>query len=141
MIWFWIHLFLTLYMVGLIWFVQVVHYPLMRVVPADTWLEYEQKHTLRTGWVTAPPMVGELATGVLLFWMMDLPVWVGWLNLISILSLWASTFFIQVPLHSRLSREYHSESIHQLVRTNWLRTFVWTLRGVGLSVLAWSLVG
>ena len=63
-----LHLAATLFMVGLIWFVQVVHYPLMGSVGRPEFVAYERKHTRRTAWVVGPPMLIELATGILLLW-------------------------------------------------------------------------
>jgi hypothetical protein len=48
--WFQVHAFATLFMCGLAWFVQVVHYPLMARVGEPQWSEYERAHgTRRTG--------------------------------------------------------------------------------------------
>ncbi|MEM9735245.1 MAG: hypothetical protein AAF908_01395, partial [Pseudomonadota bacterium] len=47
---------------------------------------------------------------------------------------WASTFFVQVPLHGKLERGHDATLVRRLVMTNWLRTFLWTARGV-LAVL------
>jgi len=126
-----IHLLLSLYMLGLIWFVQVVHYPLMGKVGAADFVHYERAHTRLASWVTAPPMLGELASGFLLLsWNSQELFW--WLNAVGIGIIWASTFFLQVPLHSALSQEFDLGVQRRLVRTNWLRTLVWTLRALGL---------
>jgi hypothetical protein len=46
----------TLAMVGLIWFVQVVHYPLFGKVGVVGFHDYEQSHQQRAGLVVAPLM-------------------------------------------------------------------------------------
>ena len=56
-----IHAGATLYMTGLIWFVQVVHYPLMARVGEDGFAEYEKHHQRLTTWVVAPPMAAGTA--------------------------------------------------------------------------------
>ena len=48
----------TLFMVGLVWFVQVVHYPLFGRVGEDEFVAYSRL----TGWVVGPPMLLEAAT-------------------------------------------------------------------------------
>ena len=50
-----LHAASTLSMVGLIWFVQVVHYPLFARVEQG-FIAYEQIHQQRTTWVVAPLM-------------------------------------------------------------------------------------
>ncbi len=124
------HLGFTLYMTGVIWFVQVVHYPLMGKVGAEYFVDYENSHTLLTTYVVGPQMMIELITAVLLLFMMkELNTW-WWINLALVLVVWASTFFIQVPLHNALSQAF-DENLHQkLVNSNWIRTVVWTGRAV-----------
>jgi hypothetical protein len=61
-----LHAAATLSMTGLIWFVQVVHYPLMARVGRVGFADYEAAHTRRTTWVVAPPMLIEGFTAVVL---------------------------------------------------------------------------
>ena len=62
----WLHLAGTLVMVGVIWYVQLVHYPLMARVNPVGFPEFHREHTRRTGWVVIGPMLVEAATAVLL---------------------------------------------------------------------------
>jgi hypothetical protein len=45
----------TLFMTGVIWFVQVVHYPLMARVGAAGFPDYEAAHARLTGYVVVGP--------------------------------------------------------------------------------------
>ena len=125
-------------MTGLIWFVQVVHYPLMAAVGEDHFVAYELAHTQRTTLVVMPVMLLELATAAaLIFWNVGgnlSNTWL-WVNLIGLGLIWASTFFIQVPLHGQLSAQHSGAAIQQLVNTNWIRTFLWTARSALLLFL------
>ncbi len=130
------HLAATLFMTGVIWFVQIVHYPLFRLVGDEFFARYEQAHTFWTTWVVAPPMLTELATAVLLLF--DKPKGISggilWLNLALLLVIWLSTAFLQVPCHQRLGQGF-DEAVHRwLVATNWIRTFCWTARS---GLLLW----
>lgn len=126
-----VHAFATLWMVGLIWFVQVVHYPLMARVPAEAFAAYERAHTARTVWVTAPLMLLELGTaGALaaLFWdELNRSLLIAGALLVGVV--WVSTFGVQVPLHRRLERGKDDAAIRRLVGSNWVRTVAWSLRG------------
>jgi hypothetical protein len=126
------HLAATLFMVGVIWFVQVVHYPLMAGVGRAESVAYEQAHTRRTGWVVAPPMLIELATGILLLWVrpagVPLAPAVAGAALLAVV--WISTQWVQIPCHNRLSRAFDSRTHRRLVSTNWARTTAWSLRGL-----------
>src|SRR5210317_2033416 len=95
------HCATTLYMMGVIWFVQVVHYPLFRNIGVVEFSSYAQRHTALTTWVVAPPMLVELATALLLIWLRPLgvstvQVWTG-LGLLAVI--WGFTFLVQVPCH------------------------------------------
>jgi hypothetical protein len=133
------HAAATWYMTGLIWFVQIVHYPLFAAVGSEEFSSYEQRHTSLTTWVVAPPMLLEVATAVLLFWFRPpgVSVWQLWVGIILLAAIWLSTFLLQVPCHETLSNEF-DEIVHQrLVSTNWIRTIAWSLRGLLVLWMAW----
>jgi hypothetical protein len=126
-----IHLVSTLYMVGLIWFVQIVHYPLLGKVGISEFLEYEREHVTRTTRVVSP-MLFEFSTALLLTWTRPagIPAWAAWTGLLLLLIVWLSTVLIQVPCHRRLEQGFDVEAHGRLVRSNWIRTICWSLRGL-----------
>jgi hypothetical protein len=118
-------------MVGLIWFVQIVHYPLFAIVPAATFEAYSQGHTGRTFWVVMPPMFVEVISGILLACFApgsERPLWVA--SLLALGVIWLSTWEIQIPLHNRLQAALSLGDVRRLVLTNWLRTILWSGRGL-----------
>lgn len=136
------HLTATLFMTGVIWFVQIVHYPLFRLVGNSEFARYETAHTFWTTWVVAPPMLTEMATAVLL--LLFKPKGVSdsilWVNLALLAAIWLSTAFLQVPCHQQLSQGFDAATHHRLVVTNWLRTVCWTVRSGLLLWLAAKLM-
>ncbi|HLM67342.1 MAG TPA: hypothetical protein VK358_07440, partial [Longimicrobium sp.] len=131
-----LHLAATAVMVGVIWFVQVVHYPLMALVGREGYPAYQAAHSRRTTWVVMPPMLLEMGTGVWLALRPSpfLPASAAWAGVALLAVVWLSTFFLQVPQHRRLEGGFDAAAHHRLVRSNWIRTIAWTLRG--LLVLA-----
>ena len=124
------HLVATVFMAGVIVFVQVVHYPLMARVGGAEFATYELGHTVRTGWVVVPPMILELVTAVWLSvealgTMKEVPAVSG---LALLLLIWASTAFLQAPAHGRLVRGFDPVIHRRLVATNWIRTVAWVAR-------------
>lgn len=115
-------------MTGLVWFVQVVHYPLFAYVEGD-FVRYEQLHTVRTGWVVAPVMLAELGSSILLVlnprFMTRTEASIG---LALVIALWVSTWALQVPQHTTLSQGYDAAAQRFLVSSNWLRTLLWSVR-------------
>ena len=135
------HAVATLYMVGLIWFVQLVHYPLAGQVGAEAFVAYQKAHMDRTAFAVGPAMLTELATVIVLLWRCppEIPAWAPWVGAALLLGIWASTALLQVPLHHALLQGRDSEALSQLVRTNWIRTVGWTVRGVlAVALLAWA---
>ncbi len=130
----------TLAMFGLIWFVQVVHYPLFLQVGAANFPGYEAAHANRTTYVVAPLMLLELATSLVLLLPSMRPSFISassaWMGAALVGVIWLSTAFLQVPLHNRLQAGYSAELIGRLVATNWIRTAAWTWRA-GL-VVGWA---
>lgn len=134
------HLGSSLYMLGLIWFVQVVHYPLFDSVGNAEFRSYEQRHTALTTWVVAPPMLIEVTTAVLLIWFRPagVPEWSVWFGVALLGVNWLSTAFLQVPCHELLSEAFEPVVHQRLVSTNWLRTVAWSLHGGLVLWMAWS---
>lgn len=132
----------TWFLVGLIWIVQVVHYPLFAHVGRDRFVEYESSHKARITWVVAPAMFAELGLAVaLVFALSGTALTLAWLGLGMVALNWILTFFVQVPLHARLSRGFDGAAHRRLVRTNWARTVCWSVRGVLALVLIASNTG
>jgi uncharacterized membrane protein len=131
------HAFATLFMTGLIWFVQIVHYPLLARVGPATYSAYQLQHEQRTTWVVAPVMLFELATGTLLVFYAPQRGHRLWLsvNLALLAAIWLSTFFLQVPQHQRLESGFDPAAYHLLVASNWLRTVAWSARSLLLFCL------
>ncbi|MEM7411997.1 MAG: hypothetical protein AAF430_17350 [Myxococcota bacterium] len=125
-----VHAGATWFMTGLIWFVQVVHYPLFGRVAEDGFVAYENAHTRLTTWVVGPPMLLEVGTLAWLSWTptpaaggLALGVGAALLALI-----WISTALLQVPRHQELSTGFDGRAHRRLVTSNWVRTVAWSLR-------------
>ena len=129
----------TLPLVGLIWTVQVVHYPLFAGVGADGFAAYERAHAARITWVVAPLMLAELAVSGWLLWRVPagVPAWQCYAGAAATAGIWLSTYFLQVPRHAELAAGFDAAAHASLVLTNWLRTALWTARGgLCLAMLA-----
>ena len=129
------HVGSTLFMAGVIWIVQLVHYPLFAGVGADGFPRYATDHARLISYVVIPAMLVELTTAVVLAFKPDQLGPSAYMGLALVLAVWASTFVLQVPLHAKLSAGFEVEAHRALVATNWIRTILWSLRS-GL-VLVW----
>ena len=127
-----LNLVLSFIAVGLIWTIQLVHYPSMRFIPKERFVEYHNFHSIRISFLAIPLMVTELGTSLILFYQNynNAIQTIFLINLVIVALIWLSTFLIQVPLHNALSKEKQSEKLSKLICTNWIRTILWTARSI-----------
>lgn len=138
-----VNLFSTLAMVGLIWFVQVVHYPMFRQVGIEAFPDYIRLHQRLTTWVVAPFMLLEAFSSVgLLYWRpAGVPPYWLWTGIALVFVIWISTAVLQVPRHGALVEKGFCSAQHTaLVATNWLRTVAWTARGLLITTIVCCLI-
>ena len=122
------HFAATWALVGLIWTVQLVHYPLFAQVGADTFRAYHAQHTRNITFIVAPLMAAELLTAVLLLLRGAREPWLL-ASFAPLLFNWLSTWRVQIPLHDRLAAGFDPGAHRRLVAGNWWRTLAWTVRG------------
>jgi hypothetical protein len=127
-----IHLAATAAMAGLIWFVQVVHYPLFDAVGGGGFAAYATAHQRRTSWVVAPLMAVEGLSALALLFVPadDLPRALPIAGVALLLVIHASTLWLQVPRHRELASGHDPAATRRLVATNWVRTAGWSARAV-----------
>jgi hypothetical protein len=129
----------TLLMTGVIWIVQVVHYPLFALVGREGFPAYEAAHSTAITLVVMPLMLIELGTSFLLALAPPAPIdrVTPWIGLALTLLTWGVTFFFSVPLHNVLSAGFEASAHASLVQTNWLRTLAWTAHSALLLYWLW----
>ena len=127
-----VHAAATFMMTGIVWFVQVDHYPLMARIGPEEFPAWEQAHRVISTWLMGPIMVVEAATAAALLRRRpaSAPRALLWVGAALVVVVWASTAFIQLPLHAALSRAFDPALHARLVATNWIRTVGWSLRAL-----------
>ena len=136
-----IHLIATTVMTGVIWFTQIVHYPLFARIPASVSSAHAVENQSRTSYVVGAPMLVEGLCAIALF--IDPPgdssrllPFIGGALLAIVL---VSTIALQVPRHAELATDLTQSEIdrtvQRLVKSNWIRTIGWSARTVIAAVL------
>ena len=135
-----LNLLSTWYMVGLIWMVQIVHYAMFDRVGTEQFVRYEEDHTRLITPIVAVPMLIELATAALLVVAspVGFPRWAAVVGLLAVVGLWVTTVVFSIPYHDLLLKGFETSAHEGLVRTNWIRTVLWSGRG---ALLGWFLYG
>lgn len=127
-----LHVAVTYVMAGIMWFVQIVYYPNLAVVGRESFVSYQREHVRRVTRIAWTMLFLELISGIAIACVPH----GGWIrggliaNLLLLLGIWWSTFFVQVPLHHTLEQGWDETAHARLVRTNWFRTVVYTVRGL-----------
>lgn len=131
-----VNLAAALFLTGLIWTIQVVHYPLFARVGEAQFAAYESEHVTRITFVVGPMMLLELAAaGALAFARpAGVPAWAAWSSLALVGVIWTSTVLLQTPRHGELSAGFNPAAHAALVSANWIRTWAWTARS---ALLLW----
>lgn len=116
-------------MTGLIWLVQLIHYPSYKYINPTKFSAYQNFHTTTITFIVGPVMVMEIFTGMAILFDQKLNL-LSSINFTGLILIWAATVFFSVPLHGKLSTGSDLQTIHSLISTNWIRTICWTLRSV-----------
>lgn len=125
----------TLFSVGVIWFMQVLEYPLFAYVGEEAFPSFHTQHNRRLPGVVFLPMLVAFASTVMLLFgrPAGVPGWLAWLCVVLMAVVIVLSFTLLIPRHMRLTREgYSLEIIQELVRLNWIRTAAWTLHALVL---------
>ena len=133
------HLAATAVMVGLIWTVQIVHYPLFALVGPQTYPDYQSQHMTRISVLLAVPWGVEALTGLAVVVLAPDAA----LRIVGVAALAlqgavvAVTALVAAPAHEKMLDGFVPELHRRLVRSNWVRTLLWTARGGLAVVLVW----
>ena len=128
------------FLAGLIWMVQLVHYPSFRFYSSPTQTAH-QFHQQRISLIVVPMMLIELTTAVALpirDWPAFKSLHLANLGLLAVI--WLITFLFMVPLHRQLLISSSDTVIQQLVRFNWIRTLAWTIKAILWGGIIWHII-
>ena len=122
------HLVFTSTMVGIIWVIQLVHYPSFYFIRKDIFVSFQKFHTDKITIIVAPVMLIELITGILLIYMETNIDIVLTISIFILIAIWVLTAIYFYKAHQKLMSGYNEEIINQLIKLNWIRTILWTFR-------------
>ena len=116
----------TSFMVGVIWVIQLLHYPSFHFINDQKYVEFQHFHMKRISFIVIPAMLVELASGLLLayFFRSSLTI----ILLAFLLGIWGITFIFFTNIHQKLTNGYDHNIVDRLVKINWSRTVLWSLR-------------
>lgn len=120
-----IYVFCSFYMTGVIWLIQLLNYPSLRYIHPAQFNEFHRRHTSAMSILVGPVMLAEMGCVLVLAKSLVFH-WVIQAGLLAVL--WLSTFLISVPIHNKLAKSHQNFLIKRLIKTNWIRTILWTTK-------------
>tara|TARA_Y100000816_G_scaffold79336_1_gene54102 strand:+ start:279 stop:695 length:417 start_codon:yes stop_codon:yes gene_type:complete len=121
------HLTSTSIMVGVIWVIQLVHYPSFKYVKESDFIIFQKYHMNNISYIVFPVMFTELVTALFIFFSGEESLFFV-LSLICLFLIWAITGVLFTKYHSILKEGKDLKMIKKMIRANWIRTLLWTLR-------------
>jgi hypothetical protein len=136
------HVVATWFMVGMIWTIQTVHYPLFADVGPESYVQYQAAHVDRIGPLLVVPWLVEGLTLLALMWLaflggrgsLRIPVGIGAVAMAVILVI---SGFWSAPAHGELADGFDAAVHDRLMTANLIRTLAWTVRGVAAAWILW----
>ena len=139
MILYFVQAIISWFLTGLIWTIQVAHYPIFSYLTNQP--DSFRFHQKRMGLLVAPLMLIELLTAILLL----IDQWHSFpylvlSNFIIVCCIWLHTFSIMVPIHNKLLTDSNLGLVKKLVKQNWIRTFAWTMKSFLWAGIIWHMI-
>lgn len=112
--------------VMVVWLAQMIMYPSLAHIDEKVFVTWHRTYSWRIAFFVIPLLCGQ---AIIVAMMIYLGGGVPAILSAAIIALcWASTFGLSVPCHARLQRSGKDMAvIRRLVRTNLIRTILWTL--------------
>ena len=116
----------TSVMVGVIWVIQLLHYPSFHFINEKNYIEFQHFHMQRISFIVIPVMLIESASALLLAYFFRSSLTIILLALL--LGIWGITFIFFTNMHQKLTNGYDPSIVDRLIQINWSRTILWSFR-------------
>ena len=123
-----LHLIATSMMVAIIWMVQILNYPSFLFVDKQQYTEFQQFHMKKISYIIVPIMLLELFSGFGILFYIEKAQLSLYASLTLLVLIWVITGLFFTKYHTELSKKYNRNTILRLIRFNWIRTVLWTIR-------------
>ncbi|NBW92355.1 MAG: hypothetical protein EBR53_07875 [Actinobacteria bacterium] len=129
------HLSATLFMVGLIWTIHYVHYPLFAKVGEQTYVDFQTAHVERIGKLLLLPWLTEGVTLIAILALaflgthkaLRIPTLINGAAMAVVLVI---SGFWSAPAHGKLADGFDKAVHDQLMTANLIRTLAWSVCGI-----------
>jgi hypothetical protein len=107
---------------------------------SSNFTEHINFHKGAISMLVVPVMTLELVSSVWLAWTAPSHLIYHQAGFVLVALIWLITFFVQVPLHSQLLHGRSEKAINRLVKTNWFRTILWSIKAMMSIIVLYHLL-
>ena len=119
--------FISAFMFGLILTTQIVSYPMFLNVEKN-FSVYHMHYVNKISTIAAPFMIIEFSLSLLFVFLIGSYTSIS--SFLIMVLIFLCTFFIQVPIHEKLKNSFNISLCNRLIKTNWIRVFLWLFKCV-----------
>ncbi len=119
--------FISAFMFGLILTTQIVSYPMFLNVEKN-FSVYHMNYVNKISTIAAPFMIIEFLLSLLFVFLIGSYTSIS--SFLIMVLIFLCTFFIQVPIHEKLKNSFNISLCNRLIKTNWIRVFLWLFKCV-----------
>ena len=115
-------------MVGVIWIMQIVHYPAFKYIRNSDYHVFQEFHMRRISFIVIPAMLAEIVTGSIILYLKIHLCILFKISFVFLILIWISTGLVFSKIHNDLLKGFKNDIGEKLVQFNWIRTALWSLR-------------
>ena len=119
--------FISAFMFGLILTTQIVSYPMFLNVEKN-FSAYHMNYVNKISTIAAPFMIIEFLLSLIFVFLIGSYTSIS--SFLIMVLIFLCTFFIQVPIHEKLKNSFNISLCNRLIKTNWIRVFLWLFKCV-----------
>ena len=119
--------FISAFMFGLILTTQIVSYPMFLNVEKK-FSVYHMHYVNKISTIAAPFMIIEFSLSLIFVFLIGSYTSIS--SFLIMVLIFLCTFFIQVPIHEKLKNSFNISLCNRLIKTNWIRVFLWLFKCV-----------
>tara|TARA_B110000444_G_C18678653_1_gene518681 strand:- start:232 stop:621 length:390 start_codon:yes stop_codon:yes gene_type:complete len=115
-------------MVGVIWLIQLIHYPSFEYISTKRYFEFQKLHMNRVSIIVMPVMLLESISGAYILFYIFPNDKIYAFSIVLLVIIWIITGLYFSKVHSKLLHDNSLVIKKKLVQKNWSRTIIWTIR-------------
>ena len=115
-------------LLGVILTTQLVSYPLFLKVNIDNFKSYHNFYTKHISYIVVPLMLFEFFINFYNLYHSSIIYPKFYISSLVLIFIWFSTMLIQLPLHININFYFSKIVIDKLIKSNWIRTVLWSIK-------------